>query len=119
MSRLSSHFRYKSCWRKTGPRQNRLGAERAGGVRREPRLALGISPLALAGCSDAPSQTIFGSYFPSWMLCALAGLAGSIVLHLGLVAVGIDIDKVLPSPLIVDLAVAVFFAFAIWLAWLG
>lgn len=102
-----------------GPRLNRPGVERAGGTRRQPRLALGILPLVLAGCSDAPSRTIFGSYFPSWMLCALAGLAGSIVLHLGLGAVGIDIDKVLPSPLIVDLAVAVFFAFAIWLAWLG
>jgi hypothetical protein len=76
-----------------------------------------MSLLALAGCSAAPSQTIFGAYFPSWMLCALAGIAGAIVVHVGLGAAGIG--KAVPAPLVVDLAFAVFFAFAIWLAWLG
>jgi hypothetical protein len=90
---------------------------RGGGIRYRIRIALGISPLALAGCNGAPSQTIFGSYFPSWMLCALAGIAGAIVVRAGLGAAGID--KVLPAPLIVYLAFAVFFAYALWLAWLS
>ena len=80
------------------------------------RIAVAASPLALAACHGAPSQTIFGSYFPSWLLCALAGIAGAIVVRVGLGAAGID--KVLPAPLIVYLAFAVFFAYALWLAWL-
>src|SRR5258708_13801506 len=29
----------------------------------------------LGGCDGAPSRNILGSYFPSWMVCALVGLA--------------------------------------------
>ena len=28
----------------------------------------------LSGCSSAPSRNILGSYFPSWMICALIGM---------------------------------------------
>lgn len=51
------------------------------------------------------------------MLCVLAGIGAAILVRQGLAAVGID--KVLPAPLLVYLAFAVFFAFATWLAWLG
>ena len=71
---------------------------------------------ALAGCSMAPSQNILGSYFPSWMLCALAGIAATIVARQILVAAGLD--KTLPAPLVVYLALAIAFAFASWLIWL-
>jgi hypothetical protein len=87
------------------------------GVRSRSRAALGIAPLTLTGCSGAPALNILGSYFPSWMLCVLAGIGGTIVVHQGLAAVGID--KALPAPLLVYLAFTVFFAFAAWLAWLG
>ena len=73
--------------------------------------------LGLSGCSPAPSQNILGSYFPSWMLCALAGLGMTVVVRQVFVLVGID--KSLPVPLVVYLALAVAFAFATWLAWLG
>jgi hypothetical protein len=73
--------------------------------------------MGLAGCTGAPSENILGSYFPSWMLCVLAGIGAAILVRQGLVAVGID--KALPAPLLVYLAFTVFFAFAIWLAWLG
>jgi len=75
-----------------------------------------LVPAALAGCSAAPSQNILGSYFPSWMLCALAGLGATIVLRQIFVAAGLD--KALPVPLLVYLACAVAFAFATWLIWL-
>jgi len=71
---------------------------------------------ALASCSAAPSQNILGSYFPSWMLCALAGVGITIVLRQILVAAGLD--KALPAPLLVYLAFTVAFAFATWLIWL-
>ena len=64
----------------------------------------------------APSQNILGSYFPSWMLCALAGIAATIVARQILVAAGLD--KTLPAPLVVYLALAIAFAFASWLIWL-
>ncbi len=73
--------------------------------------------IPLAGCSPAPSQNILGSYFPSWMICALAGLGMTIVVRQVFVLTGIDKD--LPVPLVVYLAVVVAFAFATWLAWLG
>jgi hypothetical protein len=80
------------------------------------RQAALLAPAALAGCSAAPSQNILGSYFPSWMLCALAGVGITIVLRQIFVAAGLD--KALPAPLLVYLAFTVAFAFATWLIWL-
>lgn len=71
---------------------------------------------ALAGCSAAPSQSILGSYFPSWMICALIGLLVTIVVRQVFAAVGID--RTLPAPLLVYLAAAVAASFAAWLIWL-
>ncbi|MDR3518357.1 MAG: YtcA family lipoprotein [Azospirillaceae bacterium] len=75
--------------------------------------------LALAGvtgCSAAPSQNILGSYFPSWMICALAGVGATVVARVLLVALGID--RTLPIPLVVYLSLTIAFAFAVWLLWL-
>ena len=73
--------------------------------------------LLLGGCSEAPSQNILGSYFPSWMICALLGIVLAVATRRGFTLAGID--KAIPSPLMVYLAFSVFFAFAIWLVWLG
>lgn len=70
----------------------------------------------LAGCSAAPSHSILGSYFPTWMFCALAGLGIALVLRQVFVAVGID--RALPAPLLVYLALAIAASFATWLIWL-
>ncbi len=70
----------------------------------------------LAGCSPAPSQDILGSYFPSWMVCALAGIGATVVVRQILVVSGLD--KTLPAPLLVYLAFAVAFSFGAWLIWL-
>ncbi|MEI9986016.1 MAG: YtcA family lipoprotein [Aliidongia sp.] len=72
--------------------------------------------LLLAGCSDAPSQAILGSYFPSWMICALIGIAATILMRIVFVAGGLD--KHLPVPLVVYLALTAGFSFAAWLLWL-
>ncbi|WP_020173559.1 YtcA family lipoprotein [Methyloferula stellata] len=74
------------------------------------------SVTALTGCNSAPSQSILGSYFPSWMICALIGLAATIVVRQLLVASGLS--ETLPAPVIVYLALATAFAFATWLIWL-
>ncbi len=97
-----------------------LLGERVGSRRRLSGLARGVIIVSLAsftGCSPAPSQNILGSYFPSWMICALAGIGASVVARELLVAAGLD--KALPAPLVVYLAMAIAFTFAIWLAWLS
>jgi hypothetical protein len=50
------------------------------------------------------------------MICALVGIGATIVVRQFLVATGID--KALPAPLVVYLALTVAFAFATWLVWL-
>lgn len=70
----------------------------------------------LSGCNAAPTQSILGSFFPSWMICALAGIAGAVVVRLVLSAAGIE--RAVPAPLLVHLAMAIAIAFAVWLLWL-
>ncbi|HMA52702.1 MAG TPA: YtcA family lipoprotein [Magnetospirillaceae bacterium] len=69
----------------------------------------------LAGCNAAPTQSILGSFFPSWMICALAGIAGSVAVRLILSA--IRIERSVPAPLLVHLAMAAAISFAVWLLW--
>jgi len=92
------------------------GKERKMKIPRFRRWAFTASLVGMAGCSSAPSQNILGSYFPSWMICALAGLGATVVVRQFLVATGID--KTLPAPLVVYLALTVAFTFATWLVWL-
>ena len=80
-------------------------------------LRAALCAATVAGCSAAPSQNILGSYFPSWMICALIGLVVAIVLRQ--VFAGVGIDRTLPVPLLVYLAIAIAAAFATWLIWLG
>jgi hypothetical protein len=90
------------------PRRLSLWARRAG------MLSAG---LCLTGCSGAPSRNILGSYFPSWMVCALIALAITIVVKAVFARTGID--AVLAAPLIAYMALFAAFTFAAWLLWLG
>src|SRR5262245_12414013 len=71
----------------------------------------------LTGCSSAPSRNILGSYFPSWMICALVGLAATVALRVVLAKVGIDAE--LPIPIVIYLAFATAVSLAMWLLWLA
>jgi hypothetical protein len=71
----------------------------------------------LSGCSSAPSRSILGSYFPSWMICVLVAIGLTIVVRAVLVKVGVD--DALPAPVIVYLAFTLAFTFALWLLWLS
>lgn len=84
--------------------------------RRRRNFALWTLCCVLAGCSAAPSQNILGSYFPSWMICALIGLVVTVVVRQIFGLAGID--RTLPVPLVVYLAIATAAAFATWLIWL-
>ena len=52
----------------------------------------------ISGCSGSPSRNILGSYFPSWMVCALVGLAAALAARVALKAylpkVGRDLNWV-------------------------
>jgi len=71
----------------------------------------------LSGCDGAPSRNILGSYFPSWMLCAAAGIALALIERALLKSLGLLQE--LPVPFVVILAIACAGTFAIWLIWLA
>jgi membrane protein YqaA with SNARE-associated domain len=71
----------------------------------------------LSGCDGAPSRNILGSYFPSWMVCALVGIALALVARAICKASGILEE--LPVPFVVMLAIACASTFAMWLIWLS
>jgi YtcA family len=76
------------------------------------RLAVGalIFP---AGCSQAPSQNVLGSFFPAWLLCTALGLAAAVACRVILGAV--RLDKQLLAPPLGYLAVAVAVTLFTWL----
>ena len=74
-------------------------------------------PALMAGCDGAPSRNILGSYFPSWMVCALVGIALTLVARAVLKLTGLLQE--LPAPLVVLLAFGCAVNFALWLVWLA
>jgi hypothetical protein len=73
--------------------------------------------LSLAGCDGAPSRNILGSYFPSWMVCALVGIAVASAARAVLRSTGI-LQEV-PAPFVVILAIGCAATLALWLIWLA
>lgn len=71
----------------------------------------------LTACNHAPSQNLLGSYFPSWMICALIGLLGTIVCRMVLIKAGID--AAIPGKLFVYVAFVLSSTFVVWLSWFG
>lgn len=71
----------------------------------------------MAGCDGSPSRNILGSYFPSWMVCALAGIALALIARAIFKASGVLEE--LPVPFVVMLAIACAGTFALWLLWLS
>jgi hypothetical protein len=78
-----------------------------------------IAPIVciLTGCDGAPSRNILGSYFPSWMVCALIGIALALAARVLFHATGLIED--IPLPFVVTLAIACACTFAVWLLWLS
>jgi hypothetical protein len=72
---------------------------------------------SLPGCDGAPSRNIMGSYFPSWMVCALVGIAVAAIARVILKSTGILQE--LPAPFVVFLAIGCAATFALWLLWLA
>ena len=76
-----------------------------------------VAPFYLSACSASPSRNILGSYFPTWMICALIGLAGTAFIRTVFIRTGIDGE--LPAAFLVYLCVFIALTFAVWLVWLA
>jgi YtcA family len=98
-----------------------IGSAERGGAYCRFRTAARLSAASvlglLAGCDGAPSRNILGSYFPSWMVCALVGLALALAARAIFKASGLLEE--LPVPLLVMLAIGCAGTFAMWLVWLS
>ncbi len=77
-------------------------------------LSLGLGGCALRG---APSYSIFGAFFPAWLLCAVLGIFASLILRTVLIAA--DFEEAMPFKLLVYLAFAVGSTLWLWLALFG
>jgi hypothetical protein len=76
-----------------------------------------VVALCLAGCSTSPAQNMFGSFFPAWMLCTAAGIAGTVILRQILSALGVN--QYLIAPPLTYLCITVAGTLLVWLLWFG
>jgi hypothetical protein len=78
---------------------------------------MSVGAISAAERIGAQSQDVLGAYFPSWMFCALAALAVTAMVRWIFVKVGVD--RALPVPVVVYLALTVALSLGGWLLWLG
>jgi hypothetical protein len=80
---------------------------------------LALDCISLTACSagGAPSFTLFGAFFPAWLLCGLIGVAGAGAVRATFVATGLS--NVIPRQLLVCSAAGTIAATLTWLVWFG
>jgi hypothetical protein len=76
---------------------------------------LAVSSSTLIGCSfvGAPSLTLFGAFFPAWMLCALIGIVAAAGARVVLATP--RLNEAIPLQLAVCTAVGVIVALLTWM----
>ena len=79
--------------------------------------AVQVAAAGLGGCSTSPAQNLLGSFFPAWMLCTAAGVAGTVILHQVLSA--LSINQYLIAPPLTYLCMTVAGTLLVWLLWFG
>jgi hypothetical protein len=90
--------------------------ERCNNVNRiQPLLTLPTALLAtaLTGCGRAPTFNILGSFFPSWLICLVAGILLAAITNR--IFARFVLDKEILWPVVVYPCLALFFACALWL----
>jgi hypothetical protein len=75
-------------------------------------IGLAVSLSACGRGPAAPSLAVFGSFFPAWIVCTLAGLVIALVVRVVFVRIGLD-DH-LPARLLVYAALTVITAIGLW-----
>jgi hypothetical protein len=69
--------------------------------------------LSLAGCSHAPTFNILGSFFPSWLICLIAGICLAALVNWLLTRY--KLEKLIAWPVFLYPCLAAFFSFLLWL----
>jgi hypothetical protein len=64
-----------------------------------------------------PSLNIFGTFFPSWMLCALVGIVAAIASYKLFAVLGVSAD--LRPALLVYPSISLIVTATVWLAFFG
>ena len=67
----------------------------------------------LSGCGNSPSLNVLGAFFPSWLFCAAAGIAGVLVVRA--VLIKRNLVSELGPLLIIYPAIALFFTMLTWI----
>jgi YtcA family len=78
------------------------------------RAEVTASSILLCGCERAPSINVLGAFFPSWMLCAVAGIGLALVVRWVFIAAGVD-ASIGPRGVVYP-ALALAFSLATWVA---
>ncbi|MBO1359963.1 hypothetical protein J2D73_09165 [Acetobacter sacchari] len=73
--------------------------------------------LFVGGCNTSPTQDLFGSFFPSWLLCAFAGVSVAALTRVLFSA--LDLDDAVPLPMLSWLAFGTAVTLALWIIWIG
>jgi hypothetical protein len=73
-------------------------------------LILWVAPL-LASCSRAPSIEVLGSFFPAWLVCFIAAIVLTALVHLALLRLRVNAAL----PLLVYPSLAALLTFLLWL----
>lgn len=68
---------------------------------------------AMAGCGRAPTFNILGSFFPSWLICLVAGVILAAIANR--IFIRLALDKEILWPVVVYPCLALLFACALWL----
>lgn len=67
----------------------------------------------LAGCSHSPTFNILGSFFPSWLICLVAGIVFAVVVNWLLARS--KLGDLIAWPVVTYPCLAAFFSFVLWL----
>ena len=82
-------------------------------LRRNPLKCIVLACLFLTSCGRAPSFNVLGSYFPAWLLCILAGIAGASIASSILSRLGMQ--SLIRWTILVYPCLAASIAFTLWL----
>jgi len=100
---------------------NPCGGRKKGGrtkpILRTAFLLIGWVALSACDLRGAPSYSIFGAYFPAWLLCSAIGILASVALRAAVVASGLE--DAIPLRLLVYLGFAAAVALWLWLSLFG
>ncbi len=87
------------------------------GVIRITACFVAFSSLGGCGLSGAPSFSLFGAFFPAWLLCAVLGIFCAILTRALFVATGLA--QTIPLQLFLCTAIGLLFGALMWLLFFG